>query len=393
MSTAPAVPIASSSPSPSSDIVKPTQATLALRTKVETFIDAQYKIWKQQPHDKIGQLATPEVLEVVKKTSTAFHCDESGGIPLLWVKKDMPREALKYPEVDYWTNQAGPGPKQEQEEVVIMHGVPAEAMETIRRSNDHFLIAHFIYPFIDFWNLVEWHILIWIACIFFSGTLCITKPVLIVSESNKILRLFLDNYFFRIYRENLAIATFTLFLEGRFDMDFLIAMCIITVIIIIWEDLPLTPPDWLQCYGIPIVVQYGPFPEHVAILIPKQDPYRPYHTMSLANDYIELDRHARVIIELARKIIKAAPPIPVDSTRKAHLVLLRQIIVEEAVRLGFWENLEKAKRTMRKREGAFKHLTTMTFMAKAKAEADTAGIPESVRKDQNIAAGKKAAEV
>lgn len=72
-------------------------------------------------------------------------------------------------------------------------------------------------------------------------------------------------------------------------------------------------------------------------------------------------------------------------------MVLRQIIVEEAIRLGFWQKLEAAKRDMRKRENAFKHLASMAGIAKAEKAAGPGG-PEA-RKEQNVAAGKKAAEV
>lgn len=362
--------------------------TLALQKKLANFIDAQYQVWKKLPANKIGQLATPEVLEVVKRESTAFHCNSAGEIDLMWLKKDMPLEALKYPEVAYWSNKAGPGPKHEQEEFVFVHGCDEKVMTTINSSKDHSLIAQFIYPFIDFWNLVEYHILIWIACVFCSGTLCITKPTLIVCESSKLVRIFLENYLVRVYQENLTLATFTAFLEGQFDLPFLQAMCIITIFIIIWDDLPVSPDDWYQCYGIPVVVQYGPFPEHVAILIPKQDPYRPYHMISLHEEYSELDRWARLIIELARKIVAAAPPTPATAGRKEYLVCLRQCIVEEAVRLGLWAGLEAAKRKLKRKEQCFRHYIVKTHNGKVNEKTEGA----SERKEKKINDGMKGVE-
>ena len=100
-------------------------------------------------------------------------------------------------------------------------------METIRETNEHSLIAHYIYPFIDFWNLVEYHILIWIACVFFSGTLFITQPILIVCESSKMTGLYIEKYFVRLYQAGIVMATFQAFLDAQFDMAFLEAMCII----------------------------------------------------------------------------------------------------------------------------------------------------------------------
>lgn len=291
----------------------------------------------------------------------------------------MPLEALKHVEVDYWTDKAGPGPKHEQEELVAIHGVPRDVMETIRKTNDHELIATYIYPFIDFWNLVEHHILIWIACIFFSGTLCIVQPILVACESSKITRLFNDNYMFRIYRAGLTIQVFQAFLLGQFDMDGLVAICIVTIIVIIWEDLPLSTEDWIHCYGIPVVVQYGPFPEHVCILFPKQDPYRPYHTMSLAQDYIELDRWARLIIEVARKIVAAAPPPPEGHARQDYMVKLRQVIVEEAVQLGLYKGLEDSKRKLRAKDYAFRHHSMSSYHKASKAASDAVGGPDKSR--------------
>jgi hypothetical protein len=88
-----------------------------------------------------------------------------------------------------------------------------------------------------------------------------------------------------------------------------------------------------------VLVRYGPFPSHVAILIPKQHPCRPYHSLSLARKYIDLDRTARLIIELSLKIVAATPPPPSDGTRKEYMIELRLVIVQEAVRLGFWKDL------------------------------------------------------
>ncbi|KAK9895051.1 hypothetical protein P389DRAFT_197120 [Cystobasidium minutum MCA 4210] len=393
-STAPAAGTSTSASALYSElgVKKPSSTTLALRKRVETFIDAQYKIWKSQKTKDVGTIATPDVLEAVKKTSTAFHCNESGGVDLLWLKKDMPREALKHAEVDYWTGRAGPGPKHEQEALVEIHGCPRNVMDIIRQTNDHELIAHFIYPFLDFWNLVEYHILIWIACVFFSGTICIIQPILMVCESSKIYRLFHDEYFIRIYVENITRELFQLFLTGQFDLAFLEALCVISIIIIIWDDLPLSPEDWLHCYGIPVVACYGPLPEHVGILIPKQHPYRPYHTMSLSIDYVDLDTCARFIIEAARKIVAAAPSPPNGHTRRNYMIKLRDKIMRECTRLGLLDDLRVAKKKMKKADITFRHHSIASGLKKSKETSEATGIPEEII-EIRVAAGKRAIEV
>ena len=60
-------------------------------------------------------------------------------------------------------------------------------MNEIRTTNNHLLISHYLYAFIDFWCLVERHHLIWLACIFFYGYLYLLNPLIIVGESSKLL--------------------------------------------------------------------------------------------------------------------------------------------------------------------------------------------------------------
>lgn len=202
--------------------------------------------------------------------------------------------------------------------------------------------------------------------------------------------LLLEDYLVRIYQATLTQAIFELFLNGQLDLPFLEAMCVIVIIIIVWKELPMNPRDWIQCYGLPVVVQYGPFPQHVAIAIPKQDPYRPYHSQSLAEHYVDLDRVASVIIELARKIVEKAPPPPTDSTRRDHMIKLRRAIMKEATRLGFIKDLQDAKAKMRTFENAFLHKRGMSASKKANDVADTVEA-QDLLKDGAVARGKKSA--
>lgn len=47
--------------------------------------------------------------------------------------------------------------------------------------------------------------------------------------------------------------------------------------------------DWMKCFGIPVVVRYGPLPEHVSILIPKQEPFLPLDATPSLEPRVEPD--------------------------------------------------------------------------------------------------------
>lgn len=301
----------------------------------------------------------------------------------------MPLEALLDHETAYWTSRAGPASQHEQLELVDVHDVPQEAMDLIRSSKDQNLIAHYLFPFINFWNLCEYHILIIIACIIFSGSICIIQPTLLVVESSKITRVLFDDFLVRVFVQGILEDLFNIFLTGNFEQEFLATICVFTVIVIIWKEMPLSPEAWLHCYGIPVVVNYGPLPQHCAIAIPKQHPYRPFHSPSISREYVELDRCARLIIELARDIISQVPPPPVDSTRRAYLVQLRLIIINKAVELGYYKRLEAEKAKVRRRQQAFftsKSVATEQQIRKASGETS------ATRLEERIAGGKNAAK-
>lgn len=153
--------------------------------------------------------------------------------------------------------------------------------------------------------------------------------------------------------------------------------------------MPLGPETWIHCYGVPVVFRYGPLSHHYGIAIPKQHPYRPYHSLSLAHEYVELDRAARVIIELARKVISAAPPPPTDETRDMYMVGLRLYIVEEAVKQGYWQKLETAKIKCKARQAAFFHCKTTSTEKRIARDGPEA---QASRKESRVEGGKAAAE-
>ena len=92
-------------------------ATRKLQAKVKTFMDAQLKAWREAPAAETELVATDEVFEEVYKSATAFHCNAAGRVDTVWLKKDMPREALKHAKVGYWLEAAGPAPQYVQVEV------------------------------------------------------------------------------------------------------------------------------------------------------------------------------------------------------------------------------------------------------------------------------------
>lgn len=142
-------------------------------------------------------------------------------------------EALDKPEVAYWSSFAGPGPRHEQKEQIRIHGVPADAMKKINESPTNVdLLAHYLFPWFDFWNSRLCHVLIWIACIIHPGSIGILQPTLIIIESTKMTRLFLDEMLVSVFVTGITQALFERFLLGDFAMDFLITICITIIVII-----------------------------------------------------------------------------------------------------------------------------------------------------------------
>lgn len=345
-------------PAPDGSIIKvdvkaPSETTLSLRKKVDKFIRASYVIWKALPSSQTRLVATPEVLDEVIQNATAFHATEQGIVNMVWIKKDMPMEGLKYREVGYWRDGAGPAARTEQYELQHCRAIPEPIMDYIRRSQDHNLISHYLYAFIDFWLLILLHLLTWLACLFWYGYLCILCPILIIGESSKLLNLLLRLPPRLLFREDLLEQDFLTFLNGVFTLDFLKSLCI-TTSFKEWEELEMDSDDFLQAIGVPIVIQYGPLAHHYGIYIPKYHPYGANHILSVGVDMDRLDRQTRRLAELATRIVNAAPAFPLDGHRKAKLIKLRHFIMAEAQKLGILTELDALKNNMRQTNIAFR---------------------------------------
>ena len=129
---------------PSTLYKQPSVATYMLRSKVEKFMRNSHRVWKALPESDTRLVATPEVLVEVIHCATAFHCNEQGTVDLVYVKKDMPREALENAKVGYWTEMAGPAASREQLDMQRMYDIPEEDMDEIRKTNNHNLISHYL---------------------------------------------------------------------------------------------------------------------------------------------------------------------------------------------------------------------------------------------------------
>lgn len=351
----------------SARIQLPNARTLSLRDKVARFFQASYKVWLSLPKKETGLLATPAVLEEVIHVATAFHTSAEGNVDVVWVKKDMPREALIYEEVGYWRGEAGPGPRLEQIEMQLVRKIPQQIMDCIKNTNNHDMISQYLYCFVDFWCIILRHYLTWLACIFFYGYLCLLQPLIIVGESSKLLNLVLRLTPRILFRDELRVDDFTRFLDGDFDIDSVKALCASTSITY-WEELVMCSPDFIQAVGIPIIIHYGPLAHQCAIYIPKYDPYAPYHVPSLREELIGVDRYVRLVIELAQKILATATPIPSDATREACLIKLRAVIMAEATSCGLLQALIKAKSDLTKAGMGF-----VGVLSKARASETNAG--------------------
>lgn len=343
------------------DIRVASETTLELRKKVSKFVKASYKIWKELPEEDTELVATPEVLEEVIHAATAFHCNEQGGVDLIWLKKDMPREALKYPEAAYWKGTAGPAAQTEQLEMRNVRLIPQPVMDYIRRTNDHDFIAHYLYAFIDFWCIVLRHWIIWLGCIFFYGFLCIVQPTIIVGESSKLWNLVVNLRPVDVFRPDIPPEDFQAFLNGIFTLDFLQNLVIITRRK--WKDLALEGPDYIHALGSPIIISYGPLPEQVAIYIPKYHPYGGSHIPSVSVPRDLLDREIRYLIERAMVIVKAAGPLPGGTARYDRLVVIRDVIIKDARRHGIMDRIEKLKNEVKQANLAFIGVSTAAVFA------------------------------
>lgn len=326
-------------------VKQPTPQTLQIREKAANFIRGSYRIWKAIPESQRGLLATEVVCEEVIHTATAFHANEQGKVNIVFVKKDMPREALKLVEVGYWLRAAGPAPQHEQWELQTFRNIPSQVVDEIRRNNNHDLIAHYYYAFVDFWILVLLHLLIWLAALFFYGYLMIVNPTIIVGESSKLYRLLTDLSPDRLFKPNLSTSTLEAFLSGTMSLAQLKALCI-TLVAFEWEDLQMPGPDYLHIIGIPVILHYGPLPHQIAIYIPKHDPYAMYHIPSLRSEFIAVDRCARLVIELSLKAVEAAGDIP-DNRRKEKLQEIRVKILKGMAETGVLFKLRESKAALK----------------------------------------------
>jgi hypothetical protein len=334
-------------------IQEPSQATLALRRQVDRFIRASHVIWAALPESKRGLLATPDVLTEVIHCATAFHVNEVGKVNLVWLKKDMPKEALEHSEVGYWTAAAGPAARAEQWEIEQTRLISPQVMDYIRRTNDHAFISHFLYPFIDVWVLVLWHILTWLACLFWYGYLCLLCPTILVGESSKLLNIFLRFTPQDLFRPDLPEEDLAAFLNGVFTLPFLQSLCL-TTSFEEWEDLEMDSHDFLQAIGVPIIVHYGPLAHNVGIFIPKYHPYGANHILTLRVEMDDLDRQIRLLIELSLKFAEAAATIiPTGPSRRDYLVKVRASIMQKATELGILAEMERCKNILRQSRLAF----------------------------------------
>lgn len=251
-------------------------------------------------------------------------------------------EASKDPKCGYWRGQAGPAPRFEQNEMEDVLDVPLAVMDTIRATNNHSLISHYLYPWIDFWCFILRHWLIWLACIFFYGYLCILQPVLIVAESSKLCRILTELDPRTIFRADITVAEFEAFLNGHFTLATLKSLCSWTRTDE-WDDYALPACDWIVVMGILRIVRYGPLPHHVALFIPKSHPYSHYYIPSLARYRVEVDRVVRLIIAFCKVYIETEPALPSDATREAALKKLRLSIMKQLAQRGYLAHLQSAK--------------------------------------------------
>ncbi|KAL7008113.1 hypothetical protein EMMF5_002295 [Cystobasidiomycetes sp. EMM_F5] len=321
----------------------PSAATLALRARVDTFIKASYEIWRRRPEYETGVIATAAALDEVIHSASAFHCNSTGTVDMVWIKKDMPREALLDADVGYWLAQAGPAAQHEQLELRKARFIPQQVVDDIRKTNNMNLISHYYYAFIDFWCIVCTHLLIWLACIFFWGILCIIRPNLVIAESSKIYRIFMEYTPEVIFKKDIIAADFSLFLNGVFSYQSLRNMIVFTDGRK-WNDLKYISKDYVAVIGIPCIVRYGPRPEHSAIYVAKYHPYANYHIPSTLNVRLELDRRARVMATLAEIYVTThSHLIPNNDDRESALISLISLIMQDAARLGYLEELRLAK--------------------------------------------------
>jgi hypothetical protein len=358
-----------------------TAATKTLRNTIDKFIRASYEIWKKQSLDDTRLVATDDVRDEVIHSATAFHANSENAVDLVWIKKDMPMEALTDPDVGYWRAVAGPAPRLEQQEMRLIREIPSRVMTAIAETNDLDLIAHYLYAWIDFWCLILKHWLIWLACILFYGYLCILCPTIIVGESSKIFNIFRKYPPHRLFREDITDEDLATFLQGDFTLEFLQTRICVCIEELVWDEFHMLPVDYMHVIGIPVVVKYGPRARHYAIYIPKYHPYAPYHVPTLRVEILEVDRYARLMVELAQDVLQEATPLPshADLPRRTCLQHIRTRIMQEAAKTGLLSSLADAKLKLVDANKAFSGLRRHAAHARTAADSESTA-EESSRK-------------
>ena len=362
------------------EVKQATPETKHVRTRTSNFLQKAMSVYESCNRAETGELVTPAVFREVVHCATPFHTNKAGTVDVAELKKDVPIEASKDEECGYWQAKAGPAPRFEQNEMEDVLDVPPAVMNTIRATNDHNLIAHYLYAFIDFWSFILRHWLIWLACIFCYGYLCILQPVLIVAESSKLCRILTELDPRAIFRPDITADEFEAFLNGHFTLATLKSLCVWTRTDE-WDDYELPPDDWIVVIGILRIVRYGPLPHHVALFIPKADPYSHYHIKSLAREQIEVNRVIRLIVSFCKIVIETEPALPNDSSREATLVKLRLSIMKQLARRGYLAELQAAKNELLTAQRA--HLGPMNVAATARLKE---AAEDSTNDDTNKAA-------
>lgn len=169
------------------------------------------------------------------------------------------------------------------------------------------------------------------------------KPTIIVAESSKLFNVIRYLSPRTIFRPDLTEEDLDAFLGGNFIMAFLQQLVIVGITRRKWKDYEMPADDYLHIVGLPVVQAYGPFARHVALYIPKMDPYAPYRIPSLSNYMIKVDRYVRLMIELTNDIVQEAAPIPFTEIREDCLKQVRYRILQEASRIGLLAKLNTAK--------------------------------------------------
>lgn len=326
-------------------IPSPSAETLSRREAVARFLWKSFSIWEELPSSETGQIATQAVQQDTITCATAFNVGRHGGPDVICLKKDITREGISRDEVGYWRADAGPAPRWEQRILVRIGRLTQNIMNYIQETYDFEYMAFYLYAWIDLWCIVTKHWILWIACVFLCGYLCLVRPIVIVGESSKLYRLFLEWFPDQIFGEGYNPADFENFLNGNFNLALLrLLFIVVTPNHTTWKELPLTGHDYLHAIGLPVVVQYGPTPAHTAIYIPKFHPYRHYHSLSIVEEIVDLDNACRIMQDLAARVVSEHPAIiPSDNSRRDILVKLRLQIEALAVKSGVWEELRKCK--------------------------------------------------